>query len=616
MTIKLTKIQEEIVQFGEGALLVLAGPGSGKTLVVTERIRRLLSESQGNFRILALTFTNKAANEMKERLIEFPDINKKAFIGTLHSFCMEVLANRGQSEGFYTLPNIFEFIEDRKKILFQAIGEIPELNSKFKKIESQKRRKKLLNDWLELIRNAKINLKTPEMIDDPIFKNLYESYNANLRASNAVDFDDLLFYTYQIFEKRPKIADFYRRQYRYICIDEAQDLNKAQYRLITALCGRNYRNVMMVGDPKQAIFTWCGASPKYLDLFKKDFDAKVREINENFRCSKSVIEAANALNPNYKTVGIFPIEGEIELIESKTEEQEAELVLKKIQNLIDKGHKDLEEPLTLNNFAVLGRTRYSLSEIQKELENKNLSYYIYLSSEHEAESDVIKDFELGLRLLVNSYDQLHGEILLKRWNFNMDFFTYCVKNNLDFFQELEKKEITKNQKIVLKALKVLKGTEENINFLNAIKIIETFASTLEEDDRELIIKDLDLWKQHWDYFLRSEYGGTHKLGSLLSQIALGCTQPSCLDGIALLTIHSAKGLEFDVVFIVGMTEGTFPDYRVNTPKEHEEEQRNAFVAITRAKRLVYFSYPKTKKMPWGDIKHQTPSRYLRKIGII
>ena len=270
----------------------------------------------------------------------------------------------------------------------------------------------------------------------------------------------------------------------------------------------------------------------------------------------------------------------------------------------------------MNNFAILGRTRYSLTEVQKELEYRNLKFYIYLSSEHEAESTIIKNFELGLRLLVNPYDQLHGELLLKKWNFNLDLFTYCVENNLDFFQVLDKKVIDINKKIVLEALQVLKETEENINFLKAIKIIEMFASSLKNEDRELIIKDLNLWKQHWDNFLRSEYGGTHKLGPLLSQIALGCTQPLCQDGIALLTIHSAKGLEFDVVFIVGMTEGTFPDYRVKSAKDHEEEQRNAFVAITRAKRLVYFSYPKTKIMPWGDIKHQRPSRYLRKIGII
>lgn len=616
MTISLTNIQNQIIQHGDGALLVLAGPGSGKTLVVTERIRRLLTESKGHFRILALTFTNKAANEMKERLAEFPRINQKAFIGTLHSFCMEVIANRGQSEGFEGLPIIFELNEDRRKVLLQAIKEVPELHDKFKESHSPKQKRKLLDNWLEKIRIAKINLKTPELIDDIIFRNIYESYNANLRVSNAVDFDDLLLYTYQIFEKRPKIADFYRRQYRYICIDEAQDLNEAQYRVITALCGKNYRNVMLVGDPNQAIFEWYGASPKYLDLFQKDFNAKVIKIEENFRSSRSVIKAANKLNPNYETVGVFPIEGEIRLIISENEKHEAQIILKEIKYLLENGHKEIKNQITLNSFAVLGRTRYALSEVQEELEEHGLKFYVYLSSQHESESEIMKDFELCLRLLVNPVDQLHGEILLKRWNIDPEFFNQCSEEKLDFFQLLNAKVTQQKQKIVLEAINLLEWTDDNVLFLNAIDYLENFSLKINKDDRELIIKDLNLWKQYWDAFLRSEHGGTHRLSSFLSQIALGNTHPPVQEGIALLTIHSAKGLEFDIVFIVGMAEGTFPDYRVKTSLDHEEELRKAFVAITRAKRIIFLSYPKTKKMPWGDIKPQGPSRYLKKINLI
>ncbi len=616
MIIKLTNIQRQIVQHGDGALLVLAGPGSGKTLVVTERIRRLLTESKGFFRILALTFTNKAANEMKERLAEFPRINQKAFIGTLHSFCMEVISNRGQSEGFNGLPTIFELIEDRRKILFQAIKEVPELNYEFKKTKSPITKRKFFDHWLEKIRKAKINLKSPELIENSIFRSIYESYNANLRVSNAIDFDDLLLYTYQIFEKRPKIADFYRRQYRYICIDEAQDLNEAQYRVITALCGKNYRNIMMVGDPKQAIFEWYGASPLYLVLFKKDFNAKVINMETNFRSSRLVIDAANKLNPEYKTAGAFPIHGEIKLIISKNEKHEAQLILKEIKNLLKNGHKEVENQITLNSIAILGRTRYTFSKIQEELENEDLKYYIYLSSQHESESDIMKDFELCLRILVNPIDHLHGEFLLKRWNLDTEIFKKCVKDDLDFFLILNKYVTDVKQKIVLEAIKKLEWTEENVLFLNGIKIFEDFASKLISDDRELILRDINLWKQHWDAFLRLDHGGTHRLGSFLSQIALGCTQPACQDGIALLTIHSAKGLEFDIVFIAGMAEETFPDYRVKSATDHEEELRNAFVAITRAKRIIILSYPQTKIMPWGDIKTQKPSRYLSMIGLI
>ncbi len=614
MTIKPTLIQKKIIQHGDGALLVLAGPGSGKTFVVTERIRRLLMESKGNFRILALTFTNKAANEMKERLAEFPRINKKAFIGTLHSFCLEVLANRGNSEGFNGLPIIFELIEDRRKILSQAIREVPILDNEFKQLETSKQKLNFLDHWLEEIRIAKIKLKTPELIDELTLRNIFESYNAYLRISNAVDFDDLLLYTYQIFEKQPKIADFYRRQYRYICIDEAQDLNEAQYRVITALCGNSYKNVMMVGDPNQAIFEWYGASPKYLEQFKEDFDAKVINIEENFRSSRSVIVAANKLNPKYETVGVYPIEGEIKLIIGKSENHEAQLILKEISELLEKGHKDIENLVALNDIAILGRTRYALLEIQNVLEKAGLKYYIYLSSQHQSESNIMKDFELCLRLLVNPIDQLHGEILLKRWNLDSDLFNKSLKYKLNFFKILNQEVTNQKHKIVIHAIKELEWTEENVLFLNAIKIFEDFAPKLTINDRELLINDINLWKQHWDTFLRADHGGAHKLSTFLSQIALGCTQPACQDGIALLTIHSAKGLEFNVVFIVGLAEGIFPDYRVKTRVDHEEELRNAFVAITRAKRLLFLSFPQRKKMPWGEIRPQTPSRYLKKIG--
>jgi len=615
---RLSPTQQKIVQHNDGSLLVVAGPGSGKTRVLTERIRRLLNESKGHFRILALTFTNKAANEMKERLAEFPDINQRAFIGTLHSFCMEVLANRGKSVGINKLPNIFESHQDCKQALLQAVlhdPEYPELRRKLKSVGGAKEQEKLLSRWLEMIGRAKNDLLFPEMIDNGIEMKVYKAYNDGLRASDAVDFGDLLLLTYRLFQERPRIADFYRRQYRYICIDEAQDLNEAQYQVIRALCGPDYRNVMMVGEPKQAIFGWNGADPKYLDLFKQDFDAKEIPLNENFRSSQAVVKAAKALDPEYEVEGQLPIPGSIKLIEGEDESHEAVRVLDYIQDLIDNGHQDIEGDLTWNRCALLGRTRYVLSAVEQELKTHQLPYYKQLSAQHESESDLLQDFELCLRLLANPRDRLHLGMLLKRWDMREEDIPIVSSNGLDLLAALKKKVSGNDQVAVLLAIEAMEWTGLDFKFRKAMDYLNIFAANKEsQEERALIMTDIETWREHWNSFSRSQPGGRHSLTSFLGQVALGTTQQPRQDGLALLTVHSAKGLEFDVVVVMGMAEGTFPDYRARGAAL-QEEKRNAFVAVTRSKRLLCLSYPKTKVMPWGDVWRQKPSPYLKILGL-
>lgn len=618
MSIRLSEIQQQIVQHGDGPLLVVAGPGSGKTRVLTERIRRILNEGKGHFRILALTFTNKAANEMKERLTEIPEIDRRAFIGTFHSFCMEVLANRGKAVGIEKLPNIFESYQDRKQVLLKSIMDDPETKSVLVRSSEENDRGRLLDRWLEMIGSAKNNLLLPEMLEDDLDRKVYELYNNGLRASNVVDFDDLLLLTYRLFQERPIIADFYRRQYRYICVDEAQDLNEAQYRVLQALCGLEYRNVMMVGDPKQAIFVWNGADPKYLDLFEQDFGAKKISINENFRSSQVVVRAAKALAPEYEVDGQPSIMGSIKLIEAEDEKQEAALVIDYVQDLIESGHEDIEGPMTLDRCALLGRNRYVLAAAEDELRRLKLPYYKQLSTQHESESGVLKDFEVGLRILANPRDMIHLGILLRRWKIHED--SASLNGNLTDGLELLthfKEIISENDHVVvIEALESIEVKEREFKFSKALDYLYKYAEMKEcQDDAALIIEDIKTWRKHWDSYLRSHPGGQHSLISFLGQVALGTTQQPRQDGIALLTVHSAKGLEFDVVIIMGMVEGTFPDYRAKG-SALLEEKRNAFVAVTRSKRLLGFSYPKRKLMPWGSVKKQKASRYLKDLGLI
>jgi len=614
MILRLSETQKLIVEHDEGPLLVVAGPGSGKTRVLTERIRRLLTKKNEHFRILALTFTNKAANEMKERLSDLQGIEKRSFIGTLHSFCMEVLSNRGKAVGVEKLPNIFESYQDRKQVLLQAAIDDPDLHSILLKYSDKNLREKLLNKWLDMIASAKNQFILPEMMDDVVGKKVYEAYNDGLRALNVLDFDDLLLLTYRLFQERPKIADFYRRQYSYICIDEAQDLNEAQYQVLCALCGSSHRNVMMVGDPKQAIFVWNGANPKYLDLFERDFGAKKISMNENFRSSQVVVNAAKALIPEYDIDGQPVFIGFIKLIVGDNEQQEAIAVLDYIQKLILSGHEDLEAPIAFERCAFLGRNRYVLAHVEKELKNRQIPYFKQLSAQHESESDLLRDFEVGLRIMVNPLDKLHLNMLLKRWGINSNnIYINNINDPLVVLSEIDKHVSEKDQKAILYALKAMDYTYRDIDFMKSIDYLDIYSKDKIGPERALIKEDIMVWRDHWNSFLHSQPGGQHSLSTFLSQVALGTTQQPKQEGIALLTVHSAKGLEFDVVVVMGMTEGTFPDYRAKGPAL-QEEKRNMFVAVTRSKRVLVLSYPRTRIMPWGSVRKQKPSRYLKDLG--
>ena len=618
MAIRLTTSQQSVVDHDEGALLVVAGPGSGKTRVLTERVRRLLSQEGQHFRVLALTFTNKAANEMAERLAGIPGVDERAFIGTMHSFCTEVLANRGKSVGINGLPNIFDSYQDRKQVLLDAVRQHTDLQRELENAGDSRDRSRKADQWLKRIGELKNELVVPEMVEDERFARLYAEYDNQLRASNALDFDDLLLLTYRLFEERPKIASFYRRQYRYISIDEAQDLNEAQYRVLCALCGPEYFNVMMVGDPKQAIFMWNGAHPKYLDLFESDFSATKVELQENFRSSKKVVEAAQKLNDDYSVEGILPIEGVVEITECEDEETEAEFVYDTLQELLQNGHPDVEGEITLEKCAIIGRNKFVFKEVQDRFEEAGVKFYKKLSGTAvQSESDLIAELELALRLLANPLDRLHLGMLLKRLQ--------IPQGIQEVYGDVSLRKLTGEQ--LLKRLHSLTETPgamlfsvlesmgwgaETLNLQRAFSKIEEVTAESPAEQRALVLQDVGEWRKHWNAYLRSESGGAHNVSSFLSQVALGTTQQPNEEGVALLTVHAAKGMEFDVVFVIAMNEGTFPDYRAKG-SSLDEEQRNAFVAVTRSKRLLYISYPTERLMPWGDVKRQDRSRFVKKL---
>jgi len=599
--------QRMIVDHVEGPLLVVAGPGSGKTRVLTERIRNLLTKVPGHFRVLALTFTNKAADEMKERLQDLGAARDRAFIGTLHGFCLEVLTERGKFVGIEGSPNIFEQAKDRRDVLLRAIDEDRVLLDAIDSIDDSKARARKVDEWLNWVSYVKSHPISCAVVEDDFARRVYEAYEAGMRASNAYDFDDLLLLTYRVLVENPKLGELYRKLYQFVCIDEAQDMNEAQYAVICALCSGDFKNLMMVGDPRQSIYGFNTSGPEYLLKFGTDFSAKQVELTANYRSSKAVVRLAQQLDSNYMVAMQLPIEGRSTVLIGKNEDQEATLIADELQRLFAQGHRDVEGDVTPSKCAILGRTRFALLKIEAEFKERKIPYYKRLSANHENESQLVEGFQLALRLLANPKDRLHAASLAKRWNATSSVSD--LADGMTYLRSMSLSSSSAEAKAVIKALEAVTKIETRLDLMPGLSELKLFADTLKEDERLAVYEDLAVFQQEWDQYLRTT-AGPKVLSAFLSSKALGVTQKSSREGVALLTVHAAKGLEFDVVFLAGMAEGTFPDWRAKTATQLAEEARNAFVAVTRSKRIIYLSYPASRQMPWGDMRTQTRSRYL------
>ncbi|KGX64905.1 ATP-dependent helicase [Burkholderia pseudomallei] len=610
--LRLSTLQAQVVEHVDGALLVVAGPGSGKTRVLTERVRSLLTSVPGHFRVLALTFTNKAADEMRDRLSDLGENRQRAFIGTLHSFCLEMLVERGKLVGVEGEPHIFEQHKDRKEILLEAIRQDPVLDEEVNQIVDRKERNRRVDNWLQMISRVKAHPITCAVLSDELDKRVLDAYDAGLRACGAYDFDDLLLLGYRLLTNNPKLADFYRRLYRFVCVDEAQDLNEAQYALLCALCGDSYKNVMMVGDPKQSIYGFNTSSPEYMEKFRFEFAAKLIELTENFRSSQAVVNVARSIDPNYLVDAQLPIKGDARVFVGDDEEHEARLIVDELELLFAQGHPDVEGGVEPSKCAILGRTRFALLAIENELRRRNVPFYKRLTANHENESDLVDEFHLSLRILANPRDRLHLAALATKW---VTQPPETATDAMVALSQMAESAAEQRAKAVAEAVASIVQNTARLDLMPAFKLLRGYADSLDENSRRAIYEDVAVFQQEWDQYLRSD-GTSRTLSGFMSSKALGATQKAHRDGVALLTVHSSKGLEFDAVFIAGMAEGTFPDYRaVGKVREMAEESRNAFVAVTRSKRLLYLTYPRVKLMPWGDYKAQQASRFVSMSGI-
>jgi len=605
--ITLSPKQKEIAFFGQGAILVKASAGSGKTRVLTERIKKLIDKTKR--KILAITFTNKAGEEMKERLGNLHDIEKRLFIGTFHGFCQQVLENHGQMIGFTNIPHIFEDESDRIKLIEQAIQQTPSYQRSYEKVDS-KRQKELCYRALNFISEVKRKLLSEDQLfeatDDVDLVLLYTTYQDILNSQNAIDFDDLILLTYNLFIQNPKIAALYRRTYEYICVDEAQDLNYAQYQLLRSITIDEHRNVMVVGDPNQSIFAFNGSSSEYMiKMFVEDFQPKIIELKENYRSSKNVLQAAEKIIPDACDIVNTIIEGIFEIHKMVDEEAEAMWIEEKIAELIELGeHKDIEGDITHEKIAILGRNKYVFKQLTDVFDKKSMPYYYKITpGAIKFESKLMKIFDMALRVKLNPRDTLHWYRLLELCNNPKAENLKKLANCLD-------KEVYKG---VLGTVINFKDDGSNLKLcLNILsKSIEESNHIEDDNEKIMILNDIKELLDHWKEYAKRTDKKT--LQQFKNSMALGKTHPLAQkNGITLSTVHTMKGQEYDIVFLMGMDDETFPDYRAvrSGGTEMVQEKNNAYVAFTRSKRFLYVTWPAKRLMPWGDYKSRNISRFL------
>jgi DNA helicase II / ATP-dependent DNA helicase PcrA len=601
--VKLSKNQQSIVFAASGALYVKASPGSGKTRVLTERVRHLLPQT--NKKILVLTFTNKAGQEIKNRLSDLEDVDGKTFIGTFHGFCQSVLENHSNLIGYATMPHIFEDEGDRLELIAHAIKQVPSYLLKYEKYGIKKQRE-LSYKMLNLISSAKRELISDiaSQTDDEGFILLYSSYQDILRSQNVIDFDDLLLKTYTLFIDFPKVAALYRRSFFAICIDEAQDMNNAQYQLLKALSNGEFNNIMLVGDPNQSIFHFNGSSQDYMDKeFIKDFNPKVIELTEDYRSSIAVLKAAIRIIPKAKFIEKTVKQGKFECYRAENEDVEAQWIADKIRAIIELGqHDDIEGELCFEKIVVLARNKYLFKPLEEKFKSKNIHFYYKMTpGALKFESSLMKIFDLAFRVKLNPQDDLHSKRLLIAVDVDISDGRQLPKL-VNAIQDSAKKTMVQL---------VIALDDEGNNFKKKLEDYQHQVSIVDEAERSMLFRDIEELVTHWHNYAKGT--DNKSLNQFKNAMALGRTHPLTQhSGVTLSTVHTIKGQEFDIVFVIGMDDETFPDYRAvhSGGIELTQERNNLYIAFTRSKRWLFVTWPEKRTMPWGGVRGRKISRFL------
>ena len=631
MIVNLSEPQKQIVkaEIGE-AIQVLASAGTGKTRVLTERVRYILDNTKKDG-VIALTFTNKAADEMSDRLSDISNIQERCWIGTIHSIAQRILEQYAHTIGLPSELHIYERDQDRKSVFLESLRDNGIDIDAFLDVSDErekKEREKTINNYMTQFSAVKRELLTEDEIQkkyaqhDESFLQVYQAYQESLLESGGIDFDDILLYANRILLEQPWCAQIYRAKYKHLCVDEAQDLNKAQYEFIKSLCGDKIKSVLMVGDPNQMIYGFNGSSEKFLcRSFPEEFLAEQYKLKYNYRSSKLVIRLANKLKPDSQRESEYALDGKAEFIDHLEDENaEATWISEKIQNLLDtKNDDEIEGDITLNKMVVIGRNQYVFLKLEELLTAKQIPFSLKKGERLiEYSSYLGKTLDLSIRLRLNPKDWVDGKKLCSLLKIAEPQAWGKTDALIDLSAVVRTTNIPFNE-ILSDLLIAVQGLD--LEMPNIPKIISNFSEqlnttaqqpnaeekTLAELERALL--ELKAFSKHWTNFKRKGLGDS--LSAFRNAMALGqLAEDINTTSLTLSTVHTMKGLEKDIVFLMGMNEGTFPDYRANTTREIEEERNNAFVAITRSRRWIFITYPKSKMMPWKDPKRQTVSRFI------
>lgn len=611
--IKLSPKQQEIATWKDGAILVRASAGSGKTRVLVERIKMLAGITKR--KVLAITFTNKACEEIRTRLAEADEnLLDHVFVATFHGLCESIIESHIAATRFATMPQIFTD-DDRKKILEETITETPSLSLWYRRLNDKERIETLyraLDNISYIKRSVILDDELHQVITDEQMRNLYLSYREHMDSLNAIDFDDLLLNAYQLLIRNPKIADLYRRNFTYICVDEAQDMNKAQYMVLRAITGSEHKNIMLVGDTKQSIYAFNGSSSKYMDeWFKKDYAPAEYYLKENYRSAKAILAYAQKVVHDNSLDVTLPYTGICKEFAYHTPCEEAQEVVNGIKSLIGTEIEGFDGKLNYSDIAVLARNKFILGKIEEQLKNSHLPYhYKTTGAGLEFSSTAVKAFDLAMAVRTNPYDRLHLDMLQSLVN---------VSHCKSLEQVVEKIKDVFLKEVVWQAAQLKDDCSNMYKIIKFLleKLKSSNASFFKSADEAMAAFDeFELLKHHWNAYAKSVTN--YSLSAFRNAMSLGQTSvtPSDNEGIILSTVHTMKGQQAVVVFLVGMDEGTFPDYRAikkgSNSIEMQQEKNNLYVAITRAQRHLYICYPQKRKMPWGDWSSRKKSSLLPK----
>ncbi|EJD79454.1 ATP-dependent DNA helicase PcrA [Staphylococcus epidermidis NIHLM088] len=623
--------QSEAVRTTEGPLLIMAGAGSGKTRVLTHRIAYLLDEKDVSpYNILAITFTNKAAKEMKARVEHLVGEEAQViWMSTFHSMCVRILRRDADRIG---IERNFTIIDptDQKSVIKDVL--------KSENIDSKRFEPRM---FIGAISNLKNELKTPEDAQkeandfhSQMVATVYKGYQRQLSRNEALDFDDLIMTTINLFERVPETLEYYQNKFQYIHVDEYQDTNKAQYTLVKLLANK-FKNLCVVGDSDQSIYGWRGADIQNILSFEEDYpEAKTIFLEQNYRSTKNILNAANEVikhNSERKPKGLWTANSggdKIQYYEAMTERDEAEYVVKEIMKHQRSGKKYSE-------MAILYRTNAQSRVLEETFMKSNIPYTM-VGGQKFYDRKEIKDLLSYLRVIANSNDDISLQRIINVPKRGIGpssvekIQTYALQNNISMFDALAEVDfIGLSKKVTQECISFYEMIQNLIKEQEFLEISEIVDEVLQKSgyrdmlDREQSIESRSRL-ENLDEFMSvpKDYEENtpleeQSLINFLTDLSLvaDIDEADTQNGVTLMTMHSAKGLEFPIVFIMGMEESLFPHIRaIKSEDDHEmeEERRICYVAITRAEELLYITNA-TTRMLFGRSQSNMPSRFLKEI---